>query len=647
MEIRFENVEELIELIEKNEDEISTSRELKLICTSEQHCSNIDFNKYNLDFEKIFRRIREVRLNNCTVILSDIDKGTTCFAREPKISFNNCNINRLENISYDGYYKSISVEDSNIDFSEMDINEEEFFQDMFAGGRPKIHNSTYKCKESEYEELLSVMLEDANTEIEYSKLAEFDRLLGFSENTFFDEVKGKKKIIINAREELEELLDTGEISEINWKNLKLSEKLIAEGFDRISEGSQEDRKRLIGMMFLDSLGYNVKNENNQLVFTISDASKLSIEDIEEFEKQGIKIDKVFIKPEKDATDNSKRCDYKYSHTSYTVEEYKKCRKVIDEILANVDEREKDGSNEVDIFMQIYTKLAYMIEYNYQAIGANGEIAEKTKNSNLIGALLRGKTICAGYAETLRNVLACRNIESLCIGSKECMWLGHLAGHAYNQVKLNGKWYCTDLTIDRDSLMEGKGFDYCLVSQEDFEKGLDDELRPAHIPIPDWKSENATESYQREDVQKLYDENKSRIFDEHRKEIEHKIDRLFEGLAMYNRKLDRQELKSLKEKFWDKGSSDFEQGMLKIGKQLGWIKDDAAYGDEMQYKFIDRYESVILMNKLGGAFTIRENRKIKLKEWYEKLGLKTSDLEPLMRMDSVELQESKDKENRER
>ena len=135
-------------------------------------------------------------------------------------------------------------------------------------------------------------------------------------------------------------------------------------------------------------------------------------------------------------------------------------------------------------MKIFTKLGRMISYDYQ------ESEKSTMSysaSNLIGGLLEGKCVCAGYAEILRNVLACRGIECICVHSKN---------HVFNQVKIGGKWYYCDLTNSTDSLASGQDIKYCLLSKEEFEDKPDriankhQVVYPSHESYPQEKVNDA-------------------------------------------------------------------------------------------------------------------------------------------------------------
>lgn len=95
--------------------------------------------------------------------------------------------------------------------------------------------------------------------------------------------------------------------------------------------------------------------------------------------------------------------------------------------------ESDSDREKKIFAQIYKILGKTIEYD----NSNDTIHD-------LRGLLNGKCVCDGYAEILKNVLACVGIYSEVIVGYDSH---SYKGHAWNVVRLDGKYYWTDLTGD--------------------------------------------------------------------------------------------------------------------------------------------------------------------------------------------------------
>lgn len=158
---------------------------------------------------------------------------------------------------------------------------------------------------------------------------------------------------------------------------------------------------------------------------------------------------------------------------YSIEDYINCRNIIDTITKNIEEEARvipdDPYRDKKICGIVAKRLAKLIRYNHEYIHKSDmkqtSKEEDTINRNMIGGLLNGTCVCAGYAEILRNVLECCGIECRYVSAdnKE----KNEAGHAWNQVKLDGKWYNMDLTWDADRIVAGQPTKYFLKSDNDF------------------------------------------------------------------------------------------------------------------------------------------------------------------------------------
>lgn len=268
------------------------------------------------------------------------------------------------------------------------------------------------------------------------------------------------------------------------------------------------------------IGQIPKNINVQIL--IKDASELSVDDLEKLEQEysikNIKIDD----PEQVLSREQK--------VPYNIEEYKRCRKVIDEILDKVDLTEDlyDKNREKRIFGQVIYYLAQHIR-NYDVENIEKEnnlhklIVEEEKRiekltglnilnipldfkekydklykkyreigikpRNMVGGLLNNTCVCAGFAEIVRNIFVCSGIEVRFVGGKTIFRFK--SGHAWNQIKLDGVWYNMDLTYDLHRLLNNELPLYLLKSDKDFmpkHKGKFNltnhkELHKCHISIP--------------------------------------------------------------------------------------------------------------------------------------------------------------------
>lgn len=107
--------------------------------------------------------------------------------------------------------------------------------------------------------------------------------------------------------------------------------------------------------------------------------------------------------------------------TYTREDFIQIRRKIDEIKQQiVIPEENDADREKKIFMQVYKILGEMIEYNYYAISEEGkkdfELTESCRS--LKDGLLKGKAVCAGYANILKNIIEEFGIEAKYISAEQ-------------------------------------------------------------------------------------------------------------------------------------------------------------------------------------------------------------------------------------
>lgn len=243
------------------------------------------------------------------------------------------------------------------------------------------------------------------------------------------------------------------------------------------------------------IGKVSKDINVQLL--IRNASELSVEQLdmlsEHYNLSSIKIN------DPDQSLNSQQT------TPYDVETYRKCRSTIDELLDGIDvsENSDDPNRDKKLFGKVIKILANHMSYDYESLRkeemasmkffeyavANYEaevsdspdtldiLAAITREDefdesisivcrNMEGGLLNGTCVCAGYTEIARNVFSCLNIPI------KYIWGYNLvdqeeAAHAWNEIKLDGKWYNMDLTRARDGIVAGEEPKSLLQSDKDF------------------------------------------------------------------------------------------------------------------------------------------------------------------------------------
>ena len=221
--------------------------------------------------------------------------------------------------------------------------------------------------------------------------------------------------------------------------------------------------------------------DGNLVLCINNVSELSpelLEDLRSKQKLPIKI-QIY----------SETNNY-HQNQPYSINEYIAIYNELTDLVKGID----DNLSEKEIFAEVYKRVATSIAYDTPAAYPKTPEEEKYSKKmdvdcrNLKNALFYKKTVCAGYADVLRNALSLKGIEALYIGgfvkdnkiletmkktvypilNKEVDLRGE--GHAWNKVKLDGQWYNADVTWDRDALLYGMPPLYALKSDKDFEKG---------------------------------------------------------------------------------------------------------------------------------------------------------------------------------
>ncbi len=89
----------------------------------------------------------------------------------------------------------------------------------------------------------------------------------------------------------------------------------------------------------------------------------------------------------------------------------------------------------------------------------------SNSQNLTAGILNKKTVCAGFADIIQRICADFNIEADFVAANDRQG----GGHAWNRVKLDGKYYFVDLTWDLDNIKKSKTpkLEYFLKSLKDF------------------------------------------------------------------------------------------------------------------------------------------------------------------------------------
>ena len=97
----------------------------------------------------------------------------------------------------------------------------------------------------------------------------------------------------------------------------------------------------------------------------------------------------------------------------------------------------DGKSDYEKSKILHDRLAAAVDYKFTS-----------NDQNAYGALVEGKAVCSGYARAYQHLMNKAGIPTWFVtGTSYNPTTGAAVGHAWNLVKLDGKWYYTDVTWD--------------------------------------------------------------------------------------------------------------------------------------------------------------------------------------------------------
>lgn len=126
---------------------------------------------------------------------------------------------------------------------------------------------------------------------------------------------------------------------------------------------------------------------------------------------------------------------------------------------------------------------------HDALAAKITYTKETKNAyNSYGAIVEGAGVCEAYSEALQCLLLRSGIQSFLItGSSVNPSAGTAVGHEWNMVRIDGKYYYTDLTWDD----QGENIFHAYFNQPEAVFLLDHDITPTAYPLPTCDSEDAS------------------------------------------------------------------------------------------------------------------------------------------------------------
>ena len=309
---------------------------------------------------------------------------------------------------------------------------------------------------------------------ELLKVARLTKVIQLDEKFHFEDLKG----FMENHPELSEnfLLSSDGASLINAE--RLEEQTIYP--QEIHIDIDEFRKRSNDLIVADT--------NDSFVLVINNTAELSAEEVRNLQQSG-KITKVKVfSPE----------NMSYQNEAYDLDTYIGIREKLDELVSDIDLSLPEPVKFAIVYQRLGQSIVYDTPAAYPKTDEEIQYCEDVVNTcrNLKNGLLEGKCVCAGYADILRNALAMVGIESQYTSGtviqsemtreeyeQDPDIVGYIyetkddgetvviaENHAWNKVKLDGKWFNVDLTFDTVALRNGQIPEHCLKSDQEIQTG---------------------------------------------------------------------------------------------------------------------------------------------------------------------------------
>lgn len=128
-------------------------------------------------------------------------------------------------------------------------------------------------------------------------------------------------------------------------------------------------------------------------------------------------------------------------------------KVVNKVTSIIDNNITDDMTDYEKIKTIHDYIILNCSYDKRATTNISSMPNASYHPE--GCLLYNTCVCQGYAETFQLFMNALGIKNKLITGDATDAAGNTNGHAWNSVKLNGKWFNIDLTFD-DPLPDAKG-----------------------------------------------------------------------------------------------------------------------------------------------------------------------------------------------
>lgn len=160
-----------------------------------------------------------------------------------------------------------------------------------------------------------------------------------------------------------------------------------------------------------------------------------------------------------------------NEANYFIDEFSS-KEQVEQAIASIEQvknqllKNKSGNTYEDIKM-VHDYLVENIVYD--------TTVSKNNIYNVYGALVKGESVCEGYARAFKYILDEMEIPCTLVIGKATNSEGRTENHAWNYVNLNGIWYAVDVTWD-DPVIVGSGFLSSFSKYKYFLKGSNEILK---------------------------------------------------------------------------------------------------------------------------------------------------------------------------
>ena len=138
----------------------------------------------------------------------------------------------------------------------------------------------------------------------------------------------------------------------------------------------------------------------------------------------------------------------------------KNKSILDAVRAVTGDLITEDMSDYDRELAIHDWMTARGQYDPAMLSHDSSGVPDPDNDNPYGFLLHGKGVCLGYASTFQLFMDCLGIECITVYGLS----RGVNDHAWNMVRLDGDWYCVDVTWD-DPVTAGRNHKYFNVTSE--------------------------------------------------------------------------------------------------------------------------------------------------------------------------------------